>query len=77
MGLAIYASTCECAPPIAGQAVNFRKCVAIDFGTARAVHFESNDKREPSLTLRVSLNKSWPKLIRNTLVVSGLPTASV
>ena len=43
------------------QAVNiFETC--IDFGRVQVVHFESSDKHEPSLTLRLALNKSWPKL---------------
>ena len=35
----------------------------------KVVHSKSSDKHEPSLTLRVALNKSWHRLIRDTLVV--------
>ena len=34
-----------------------------DFGAVQVVHFESGDKHDPSVTLRVALNKSWSRLI--------------
>ena len=37
--------------------------VYIDFGAVKVVHSKSSVKREPSLTLRMPLNKSWPTLI--------------
>ena len=43
----------------------------------KVVHFKSSDKHESSLSLRVVLNKSWHRLIRDTLVVRTLPTVSV
>ena len=49
----------------------------INFGTVQVVHFKCSDKCEPSLTLRVYLNKNWPILIGDTLVVRTLPTVSM
>ena len=48
--------------------------MSIDFSAVQVVHFESSVKHEPSLILRVTLNKSWP---RNTLVVRTLHTVSM
>ena len=62
VGLTKYASTHEWAPPIDKLWIE----MCIDFDAVHVVHFKSSDKHKPSLTLRVALNKSWPRLIWNT-----------
>ena len=64
-GLAMYASTREWAPPT--DKLSILKHALI------LVHSIVANTYEPSLTLRVALNKSWPRLIWNTLVVSLVP----
>ena len=49
----------------------------IVFGAVQVVHFKCSDKHQPSLTLRVALNKNRPLLIWDTLVVRSLPTVSI
>ena len=51
--------------------------MCIHFGAIKVVHSKNSDKHESSLTLRVTLNKSWHRLIGDTLVVRTLPTVSV
>ena len=45
--------------------------MCIHFGAVKVIHLKNSDKHESSLTLRVTLNKSWHRLI-NTLVVNKL-----
>ena len=59
------------------QAVDFIYKMCIHFGAVKVVHSKSSDKHESSLTLRVALNKSWHRLISDTLAVRTLPTVSV
>ena len=70
--LAMYASTRLLIGPFHRQTVNFFQ-MCIHFGAVKIVNSKSSDKHEPSLTLRVALNKSSPE----THVVRILPTVSV
>ena len=54
---------------------SFEMC--IHFGAVKVVHSKSSEKHEPRLILRVALNKSWHRLIWDTLVVRMLPTVSI
>ena len=54
VGLAMYASTHESALPIDKLWILE---VCTDFVAVQVVHFESSDKHEPSVTLRVALHE--------------------
>ena len=74
VGVAMHPSSCEWAPPVDKLWIFFFALILVQWKLSilRAV-----DKHEPSLTLRVALNKSYPRLIWNTMVFRTITAVSV
>ena len=71
------ATVCQILVGKSGQVLGVLGWPLTRIGAVQVVRFESSDKHEPSLTLRVALNKSLPRLIWNTLVFRTVPAVSV